>query len=459
MPNGVFGDPLVHVRISHVKRSLLIDFGEGERLPARIAHQVTDVLISHAHADHITGFLSFVRSRIGKWPVCRVFGPPGIAENVAGLVSGIHWDRAGARGPRFEVTELVGNRLKRFGVAAGRREPDPLGDSETDGGLLFTDELLEIRAVELDHLTPVLAFSLEPRATQHVRGDRLAALGLAPGPWLTALKCRAAAGDPGALIELPNGESREAAALARELLIVEPPQKLVYATDLADTPGNRDRLTRLASGAYAFFLEAAFAEADSDHAERTGHLETRACAEIAAAAGVERLIPFHFSRRYEKDVGRIYDEIARVFPRVMRPPDLAARSPPGYVSIRMAGTSARLKANRSSRRENAMADRDDFIERFKRKLGEWNVEIDQLEERARKAGSDVRSQTTRLLGELRRKSDAIDNDLKELGRSMGEAWHDLGEGLDEAGEDLRAAITDAKNRFTHDEPDEGGTGA
>ena len=73
MPNGVFGDPLLHVRLAHRKRSLVIDFGEGQRLPARIAHQVSDVLITHAHPDHITGLLSFIRSRIGNWPVCRIY--------------------------------------------------------------------------------------------------------------------------------------------------------------------------------------------------------------------------------------------------------------------------------------------------------------------------------------------------------------------------------------------------
>jgi ribonuclease Z len=35
--NGVFGDPLLHVRLQHQRRSLLFDVGETTRLPARIA--------------------------------------------------------------------------------------------------------------------------------------------------------------------------------------------------------------------------------------------------------------------------------------------------------------------------------------------------------------------------------------------------------------------------------------
>ncbi|MGD2081752.1 MAG: hypothetical protein PVF91_02230, partial [Chromatiales bacterium] len=43
LPNGLLGDPLLHVRLGQHRRSLLFDLGEGSRLPARIAHQVSDI--------------------------------------------------------------------------------------------------------------------------------------------------------------------------------------------------------------------------------------------------------------------------------------------------------------------------------------------------------------------------------------------------------------------------------
>ena len=326
MPNGVFGDPLLHIRLAHHKRSLLIDFGEGRKLPARIAHQVTDVLITHAHADHITGLLSFIRSRIGEWPVCRVYGPRGIADNVAGLLAGIHWDRAGPRAPRFDVSELDGTAIRRFRVAGGQRTPELREETTAADGCLLHDEHLTIRGIGLDHLTPVLAFSLEPAANVRVRTDRLDALGIDPGPWLTVLKDRLLAGQTDARIELPTGETRTAAALGDELCIFEPPQRIVYATDLADTAPNRDRLCAFAAGAHTLFLEAGFRERDADHAERTGHLTTRACGEIALRADVGQLIPFHFSRRYEKDVAGVYAEIAGVFDRTVVPASVCGAS-------------------------------------------------------------------------------------------------------------------------------------
>ena len=121
------------------------------------------------------------------------------------------------------------------------------------------------------------------------------------------------------MIRLPDGSTGLAAVLAGDLIRVTPRQKLVYATDLADTPANREKLTVLARGAYTFFCEAAFVEADRESAERTGHLTARACGEIATAAGVKHLVPFHLSRRYENAPGRVYDEVRAACSRVVVP--------------------------------------------------------------------------------------------------------------------------------------------
>ncbi len=319
MPNGVFGDPRLHIRIPFHKRSLQIDLGEGTKIPARIAHQVTDVFLSHAHADHISGFLSFLRSRIGVWPVCRIYGPPGIVHNIEGLVRGIHWDRVGPRAPRFEVIELHAQTLERFSIVAGRPAAEPLGSSDANGGVVLVDDVMQVRATLLDHLTPVLAYALESHASVNVRKERLSRSGLAPGPWLTELKDRISAGEPDAGITLPDGSEASAAELADDLLIISDGVKLVYATDLADTPSNREALQALAANAHTFFCEAPFCEAEAEKAELSGHLTARACGEIAVAAGVGQLLPFHFSRRYESDPGRVYREVAAVCPCTVIP--------------------------------------------------------------------------------------------------------------------------------------------
>jgi ribonuclease BN (tRNA processing enzyme) len=107
--------------------------------------------------------------------------------------------------------------------------------------------------------------------------------------------------------------------LTAELLLIIPGKRLVYATDLADTADNRQRLIWLARDAHTFFCEAPFIEAEAEHALRNGHLTTRACGEIANAAGVTRLVPFHISRRYQAEPQQIYDELKNVCPQVVAP--------------------------------------------------------------------------------------------------------------------------------------------
>lgn len=321
--NGVFGDPLLHVRMRHQRRSLLFDLGEGRRLSARIAHQVTDVFISHAHLDHIGGFLWLLRSRIGEFPVCRLYGPAGLAKHIEGFLQGILWDRVAERGPRFEVTELHPGHLQCYGLQAGAPGRRLLEDRPTVDDVLLADTGFKVRAIPLDHQgTPVLAYAFEPDQQINIRKDRLLALGLTPGPWLGELKQALLSEQTASLIRLPDGDKQTAAMLAAELTLVSPGKKLVYATDLADSPDNRRGLVQLAQSAHTLFCEAAFSAADAEQAARHGHLTTQACGEIAEAARVARLVPFHFSRRYADNPQQLYEEIQAmcgsvVIPRTM----------------------------------------------------------------------------------------------------------------------------------------------
>ena len=313
--NGVLGDPLLHLRLRHQRRSLFFDLGDPGRLAARTAHQVSDVFISHAHFDHIGGFPWLLRSRIAPLPACRVYGPPGLAEHVEGMVRGVLWDRVGERAPRFRVAELHGETLRWYRVRAGQPGPRFHAEQAAPDGLLLQEPGFRVRAAVLDHGTPVLALAFEPARQINVRPERLEAAGLSPGPWLGALKSALLRGDTDAILELPDGSRAAAAELAGRFIRTTPGRRLVYATDFADTEENRRRLADgLAAGADTLICEAPFLEADAGQAARTGHLTTTGCAAIANRAGVRRLIPFHFSRRYAGDLSPLYRELTAACP-------------------------------------------------------------------------------------------------------------------------------------------------
>jgi len=319
--NGVQGDPMLHLRLHHQRRSLLFDLGMPDERPStRIAHQVTDVFISHAHIDHIGGFLWLLRARMGELAPCRLYGPAGLADHIEGLIRGIHWDRIGDNGPRFEVAELHGESLHWYRLQAGRSHRQTMNTQPVEQGIVLDEPEFRVHAVSLDHGgIPVLAYAFEPPIQIGIRKERLAARGWPTGPWLGRLKRLLLAGEYSASVQLPDGSTATAGALAPELTLTAVGKKLVYATDIADTPDNRTRLVELARGSHTLFCEAPFSQADRDQSLRTGHLTTRACGEIATAADVVQLIPFHFSRRYSGDLRPLYREIAEVCSRLVRP--------------------------------------------------------------------------------------------------------------------------------------------
>jgi ribonuclease Z len=143
--------------------------------------------------------------------------------------------------------------------------------------------------------------------------NRLEERGFATGHWLQALKRAVAEGaSDETAISLPDGNTLPLGEL-RDLVSTERGQKIVYITDVADTPGNRAAIEDLAREADTLFIEASFSAADRELAEARAHLNTTGAGEIARAAKVRRLEPFHFSPRYEGEEERMLAEANAAF--------------------------------------------------------------------------------------------------------------------------------------------------
>ncbi|MCG2582474.1 MAG: MBL fold metallo-hydrolase, partial [Marinobacter sp.] len=172
---------------------------------------------------------------------------------------------------------------KRWLITAGETRATPLETVVIQDGVIHQEAGFVVRATQLDHGVPVMAYAYEPRYRPKVRGDQMDVLEKAPG------------------------------------------EKVVYATDFRDSSDNIRKLSELARDAHTLFCEASFLLADKDQAERTQHLTTEACARIANLADVRQLVAFHFSHRYEKQRDRVYKELQKytdrlVVPRKSTPP-------------------------------------------------------------------------------------------------------------------------------------------
>ncbi|GGX41717.1 Clp1/GlmU family protein [Saccharospirillum salsuginis] len=318
--NGVFGDPMLEVSFNTRQHCVLFDLGEAGHLPARLAHRVSDVFFSHAHFDHIGGFPWLLRARLLPLPACRLYGPPGLAQHIASWIGGVRWDRIGEQAPEFHIQEVHGDRIEHYRIVTG----GPLqhqATSDLHNGLLLSESGFRVRTVTLDHDIPVLAYALEHANKLSIRETALRDMKQPPGPWLGDLKQAVQHNRMDETLTLPDGTEHTVRTLADRLVEQTPGETLVYATDLADTQANRTALIGLARGADAFVCEAPFLQADREQARSTQHLTARACGEIAAAAGVKRLVPFHFSKRYKKDAGAVYREIEEGFGRSVQDSD------------------------------------------------------------------------------------------------------------------------------------------
>jgi ribonuclease Z len=311
--NGRFGDPALFVEMLHRRGALLFDMGDLSALSARDLLRVSHVFLTHCHMDHFAGFDALLRVSVGREKTVSMVGPAGFRERVHHRLQSYEWDLVDRYDTdlTFDVRELVPggktrSALFRFKKAFAWEEGR---QSVVEDEIVATDANLEVRAVILDHHGPCLGYAAAERAHVNVWRNRLEERGLATGPWLQALK-QAVNEDrsDNHPVALPDGGSAPLGEL-RDLVSVTRGQKIAYVTDVADTPSNREAIARLAAGADIFFLESRFAAEHAAEARERAHLTTTAAGEIARAADVRRLEPFHFSPRYEGEERRMLAEV------------------------------------------------------------------------------------------------------------------------------------------------------
>ncbi|MEZ5445419.1 MAG: MBL fold metallo-hydrolase [Gammaproteobacteria bacterium] len=308
--NGPYGDPGLYVDFLFERRALLFDLGELGALGPRKLLRLTHVFVTHTHMDHFIGFDTLLRVCLGRDACIEMTGPPGFADRVEHRLAGYTWNLVEnyAGSVEIRVTELhPDGRALRARFACQRRfRREPLQESRIEDGIVVEEAAFRVRAAFLDHGVPCLGYALEEKEHVNVWKNRLAERGLPVGAWLRDLKLAVLRSEPDSTPIRAwwreSGEIRERVLPLGELkagvLRIVPGQKICYVTDVAGTPGNAERIVDLARGANILYIEAVFLEADAEIAARKLHLTARGAGEIARAAGVKTVIPFHFSPRY-----------------------------------------------------------------------------------------------------------------------------------------------------------------
>lgn len=320
--NGRYGDPALYVEMLFEKRALLFDLGDITFLPPRKIHRLEHVFVTHAHIDHFVGFDILLRVLVGREKTVHLFGPSGFIDRVGHKLQGYQWNLA----DRFQYDlSFAVTEVDKAGIVRAARfrlknafTAEQLEARRLPEGIVHSEPTFVVSAVVLEHGTPCLAFALQERAHVNIWKSRLADLKLPVGPWLRELKRAVAQGLPDDhMIKVPQLDRFPERAMPlgalRSVLTVTPGQKIGYVTDAADTLSNRQVIRALVHGADLLFIEAAFAQADAGLAAERGHLTTKAAGEIARAAEVRRVEPFHFSPRYEGEEENMIAEVMAAF--------------------------------------------------------------------------------------------------------------------------------------------------
>jgi ribonuclease Z len=337
--NRSFGDPGLLIDLKFERRAILFDIGDVTRLPTRKLLRVSDVFVSHTHMDHFAGFDHLLRVCLGRDAGVRVYGPPRFVTQLEHKLAAYTWNLVENYETEFVITahELdAAGRMQRAQFRSRRRfEREALPPVAAPDGLLLDTPTFRVRTLALEHHgIPSLAFAFEEGTHINVWKSRLEELGLPTGAWLTKLKEQVRARAPDDTPVRVHWRTRAGAReevfalgeLRARVLELVPGQRVCYVTDVADSAANRAALQGFLHGADLLYIEAAFLDADREHALRKAHLTARAAGEIARAASVGAAVPCHFSPRYLEREAALRAEFASAW----RPPGGAP--PPGYGS-------------------------------------------------------------------------------------------------------------------------------
>lgn len=321
--NDPFGDPGLFVQLAFENRAFIFDVGDIQSLSSGDLLKISAVFITHTHMDHLIGFDHLLRLMLGRDKHLKIYGPPGIQRNIEGKLTGYAWNLVEnyQQSLVLSVTEVTQRccRTRAYRCRQGFRpetlELGPRGPTD-----LLCEPALTVRTALLDHGIPCLAYRLEERFHVNIRKDRLAELGMSPGPWLRRFKNALYSGaDPRGEFAVPaeslQGQPRSYSlgALAEKIAIISEGQKIAYITDVGFSGANVTKILALADSVDHLFIEGTFSERHRDVARRKYHLTAWQAGRIAAQAKVKRFTLFHFSPRYTGRPNRLYEEARQGF--------------------------------------------------------------------------------------------------------------------------------------------------
>lgn len=265
--------------IEHEGKAVLIDCGEGTQIALTCADckisRIDVLLITHIHADHISGLPGFLLSlgNASRTEPLDIYLPQGTLTAVRGLLGicdRLPFEIFFHELPTAEPTSLIAEKI---------------------------DPMLEICTLPLRHSTRCLGYSLTFRRKPVFLPEKAKALGVPVKEWR---KLHA-----GGSVTLESGERITAEMVTGES---RPAVKLCYVTDTLPFSG----IAKFAENADLFICEGMYGELDKKQSmNKKGHMLMQDACRLAKSAGAKRLWLTHYSpaekypQNFKKELSRI----------------------------------------------------------------------------------------------------------------------------------------------------------
>ena len=311
--NDVFSDPGIYVEIRWSKRALLFDLGHNDGLgPTRLL-RANEIFVSHTHMDHFIGFDAILRVALGRGKTLRLFGPPGLIDNVQGKLRGYTWNLVDGYPLTLDVQEFHPQEIRRAlfcatnGFHLVEQPAPPLApESATGQFTVLNDPMFTVNAVALNHRIPSFAYSLQEQFHINVNKQKLHGAGLPIGAWLKDAKQYIWQGQPdnfrftATLYDEHRRQEREfvLGEVKERFLTISQGQKIAYVVDARYDEENEAKIVSFAQGADLFYCESPYLDVDAEKARDRYHLTARQAGHMARKAQVRNFVVFHFSPRY-----------------------------------------------------------------------------------------------------------------------------------------------------------------
>lgn len=247
--------------IKHETEGLLIDCGEGTQRQLRLADlkltDVTHLLITHLHGDHVLGVPGLMQSLAsGDYThTLKIFGPKGTERFIANLLKTFIFDKR----IEYEVKDI-----------------------EKDG-TIFTTKTLKVKAIHLDHSVTSVGYRIIENDRRKMNMGYLKKHNIPEGPLMG---------------ELQRGKDIVVDGMT---ILVDKATTIVKGRVLGIIPD-----TMICKGCYdiakdadLLLSESTYTSEYEDKATEHKHLTALQAAQIASQAGAKRLVLTHFSARYK----------------------------------------------------------------------------------------------------------------------------------------------------------------